>query len=137
MCLYSQFTKFALTIFLLKNFTNSNTMVHFTFLKKKTKSVLMQDVEREFKASVKDRKHVNERMEVIENDVNHIMGRGETSDVSGVPTLNRLLKDIDELNANKTKTETNFDEFKNSITEKLSEETKQVRTSAQLTLIRL
>ena len=91
----------------------------------------MQDVEREFKASVKDRKHVNERMEVIENDVNHIMGRGETSDVSGVPTLNRLLKDIDELNANKTKTETNFDEFKNSITEKLSEETKQVSTNGK------
>ena len=87
-----------------------------------------QDVDREFKASVKDRKRVNEKMEAIENDVNHIMGRGETSDVSGVPTLNRLLKDIDELNANKTKTEANFDEFKNSITEKLSEETKQVRT---------
>ena len=36
-------------------------------------------------------------METLENDVNHIMGRGETSDVSGIPTLSRLLTDIDEV----------------------------------------
>ena len=62
----------------------------------------------------------------MENDVNHIMGRGETSNVSGIPTLNRLLSDIDELNANKNKTSTNFDDFQTSMTEKLAEETKQV-----------
>ena len=95
-----------------------NTVSIFFFHKK--------DIEREFKASVKDRKLVNERLETVENDVNHIMGRGETSNVSGIPTLNRLLSDIDELNANKNKTSTNFDDFQTSMTEKLAEETKQV-----------
>merc|ERR1719384_807184 len=85
----------------------------------------MQDIEREFKASVKDRKLVNERLETVENDVNHIMGRGETSNVSGIPTLNRLLSDIDELNANKTKVTNDFDTFQTTMTEKLVEETKQ------------
>ena len=31
----------------------------------------------------------SERLESLEADVNHVMGRGETSDVSGIPTLNR------------------------------------------------
>ena len=85
-----------------------------------------KDVEREFKASVKDRKIVKERLEVMETDVNHIMGRGETSNVSGIPTLSRLLTDIDELNANKTKVTNDFDTFQTTMTEKLAEETKQV-----------
>ena len=85
-----------------------------------------KDVEREFKASVKDRKIVKERLEVMETDVNHIMGRGETSNVSGIPTLSRLLTDIDELNANKTKVTNDFDTFQTTMTEKLVEETKQV-----------
>ena len=62
----------------------------------------------------------------METDVNHIMGRGETSNVSGIPTLSRLLTDIDELNANKTKVTNDFDTFQTSMTEKLAEETKQV-----------
>ena len=62
----------------------------------------------------------------METDVNHIMGRGETSNVSGIPTLSRLLTDIDELNANKTKVTNDFDTFQTTMTEKLVEETKQV-----------
>ena len=62
----------------------------------------------------------------METDVNHIMGRGETSNVSGIPTLSRLLTDIDELNANKTKVTNDFDTFQTTMTEKLAEETKQV-----------
>ena len=92
----------------------------------KFQNFFSKDVEREFKASVKDRKVVKERLEVMETDVNHIMGRGDTSDVSGIPTLSRLLTDIDELNANKTKVTNDFDTFQTTMTEKLVEETKQV-----------
>lgn len=44
----------------------------------------MMDIERDFKSSQKDRKLTNERLESLETDVSHIMGRGDTSDVSGI-----------------------------------------------------
>ena len=49
-----------------------------------------KDIERDFKANHKEKKITNEKLESLETDVNHIMGRGETSNVSGIPTLNRL-----------------------------------------------
>jgi hypothetical protein len=54
------------------------------------------------------------------------MGRGETSNVSGIPTLNRLLTDIDELNANQTKLTTGLEDFKIEVNEKMDEEIKNV-----------
>ena len=61
----------------------------------------------------------------LEDDVNHVMGRGETSNVSGVPTLNRLLNDIDEVKGNHKKVKTEFDDFKKGINEKLDDEIRQ------------
>ena len=57
------------------------------------------------------------------------MGRGETSDVSGIPTLNRLLSDIDEVKGSHTKVQTEFDDFKKVIDEKVDEEIRLVSTS--------
>ena len=57
------------------------------------------------------------------------MGRGETSDVSGIPTLNRLLTDIDEVKGSHTKAQTEFDDFKKVIDEKVDEEIRLVSTS--------
>ena len=54
------------------------------------------------------------------------MGRGETSDVSGIPTLNRLLADVDEAKGNHTKLSVEFDEFKKNTNEKLDEEAQKV-----------
>ena len=56
------------------------------------------------------------------------MGRGETSDVSGIPTLNRLLTDIDEIKGSHTKHQTEFDDFKKVIDEKVDEEIRLVST---------
>ena len=56
------------------------------------------------------------------------MGRGETSDVSGIPTLNRLLTDIDEVKGSHTKVQTEFDDFKKVIDEKVDEEIRLVST---------
>ena len=70
----------------------------------------------------------NERLETLEGDVNHVMGRGETSDVSGIPTLNRLLSDIDEVKGSHTKVQTEFDDFKKVIDEKVDEEIRLVST---------
>lgn len=67
-----------------------------------------------------------ERLEALESDVNHVMGRGETSNVSGIPTLSRLLTDIDGVKSNHTKITNDFDSFKANITEKLDEEVKAV-----------
>ena len=86
----------------------------------------MQDIERDFKSSSKERKVTGERLESLETDVNHIMGRGETSDVSGIPTLNRLLTDIDEAKGNHTKLSTEFEDFKTSTNGKLDEEVQKV-----------
>ena len=58
------------------------------------------------------------------------MGRGETSDVSGIPTLNRLLSNIDECNANHTNLSKKFDDFKSEITEKVEEEVNKVRKNS-------
>lgn len=63
---------------------------------------------------------INERLESLETDVNHVMGRGETSDVSGIPTLGRLLTDIDEVKGNHGKLSADFETFKTSQTEKLA-----------------
>ena len=117
-----------MVVSILKNLWKNKSKSNLFFLWEILKSVYFfsKDVEREFKASVKDRKIVKERLEVMETDVNHIMGRGETSNVSGIPTLSRLLTDIDELNANKTKVTNDFDTFQTTMTEKLAEETKQV-----------
>ena len=56
------------------------------------------------------------------------MGRGETSDVSGIPTLNRLLTDIDEVKGSHNKVQTEFDDFKKVIDEKVDEEIRLVST---------
>lgn len=50
------------------------------------------------------------------------MGRGETSGISGIPTLNRLLTELDETKGSHTKLSNEFDEFKKSTTDKLAEE---------------
>ena len=84
--------------------------------------LIYQDIERDFKGSNKDRKLTQERLEALEGDVNHVMGRGETSNVSGIPTLNRLLNDIDEVKGSHTKVKTEFDDFKKGINEKLDDE---------------
>lgn len=84
----------------------------------------MQDVEREVSMSGKDRKVAGERLDNLEKDMDHIMGRGETSDVSGIPTINRLLTDIDDANANTTKLADGLEQFKTQITEKLEEESR-------------
>ena len=67
-------------------------------------------------------------METLEADVNHVMGRGETSDISGIPTLNRLLTDIDEVKGSHTKAQTEFEDFKKVIDEKVDEEIRLVST---------
>ena len=69
---------------------------------------------------------MQEKLETIENDVNHIMGRGETSDVSGIPTLNRLLTDIDEVRNTSTKTSKDLEDFKLQSDEALQNEIKEV-----------
>ena len=91
--------------------------------------LLIQDIERDFKGSNKERKLTQERLESLESDVNHVMGRGETSNVSGIPTLNRLLNDIDEVKGNHTKVKTEFDDFKKGINGKLDDEIHQVFTN--------
>lgn len=81
-----------------------------------------QDIERDFKATNKEKKITNERLETLETDVNHIMGRGETSGISGIPTLNGLLTDLDETKGNHTKLSNEFEEFKKNTNDKLAEE---------------
>jgi len=85
----------------------------------------MMDIERDFKGSNKDRRITQERLESLEQDVNHVMGRGETSGISGIPTLNRLLTDIDEVKSSHKKVKTEFEDFKTGINEKLIEEVRQ------------
>ena len=48
------------------------------------------DLERENQTKSKDKSSHEDRIENLEKDVDHIMSRGETSNVSGVPTLVRL-----------------------------------------------
>merc|ERR1719266_1853944 len=91
----------------------------------------MMDIERDFKGSNKDRKLTQERLEALEGDVNHVMGRGETSNVSGIPTLNRLLNDIDEVKGSHTKVKTEFDDFKKGINGKLDDEIHQRETDVE------
>ena len=48
------------------------------------------DLERQNQTKSKDKSSHEDRIESLEKDVDHIMSRGETSNVSGVPTLVRL-----------------------------------------------
>ena len=64
------------------------------------------------------------------------MGRGETSDVSGIPTLNRLLTDIDEIKGSHTKHQTEFDDFKKVIDEKVDEEIRLVSNNIFFSTVR-
>ena len=82
----------------------------------------IMDFERDFKGANKERKITKERLESLETDVNHVMGRGETSNVSGIPTLDRLLNDIDEVKGSNKKVKTDFYEFKNKITDQVIDE---------------
>ena len=45
------------------------------------------DLERQSQKKANDKATHEERIENLEKDVDHIMGRGETSNVSGVPTM--------------------------------------------------
>ena len=45
------------------------------------------DLERQNQTKSKDKSSQEDRIESLEKDVDHIMSRGETSNVSGVPTL--------------------------------------------------
>ena len=82
----------------------------------------IMDFERDFKGANKERKLTKERLEALETDVNHVMGRGETSNVSGIPTLDRLLNDIDEVKGSNKKVKTEFYDFKHKITEQVVDE---------------
>jgi len=82
----------------------------------------IMDFEREFKGTNKERKLTKERLEALETDVNHVMGRGETSNVSGIPTLERLLDDIDEVKGSNKKVKTDFYDFKHKITDQVLDE---------------
>ena len=44
-------------------------------------------MERQSQTKSKDKSSQEDRIESLEKDVDHIMSRGETSNVSGVPTL--------------------------------------------------
>ena len=82
----------------------------------------IMDFERDFKGANKERKLTKERLEALETDVNHVMGRGETSNVSGIPTLDRLLNDIDEVKGSNKKVKADFYDFKHRITEQVVDE---------------
>ena len=54
------------------------------------------------------------------------MGRGETSDVNAIPTLPRLLSDIDGLNATTTDLKKKCDDLEAEIDTKIIEEREKV-----------
>ena len=82
----------------------------------------MVTLERDCKGNKNHQKVTQEQLGAIEGNVLHIMGRGETNNVSGIPTLPRLLDDIDNVRGSHKKAKTEFDDFKKNIMEKLEDE---------------
>ena len=82
----------------------------------------MVTLERDCKGNKNHQKVTQEQLGALEGNVLHIMGRGETNNVSGIPTLPRLLDDIDNVTGNHKKAKTEFDDFKKNIMEKLEDE---------------
>ena len=53
----------------------------------------MVDMERDFKKYSKEKSNLQERLDALDRDMDHIMGRRDTSDVSGIPTIvSKILK---------------------------------------------
>ena len=50
-----------------------------------------EDIEKDMTKKSKDKQGTSERLDSIEKDLNHLMGRGDTSNVSGIPTVVRVL----------------------------------------------
>merc|ERR1711978_187121 len=67
----------------------------------------------------------SDKLDSMEKDLDHLMGRGETSDISGVPTMPRLLKEIDECKEKTQKVEDKLNKVNDDLSHKIEAEQKE------------